>query len=631
MSKTINLGRVTAYADAVAAGYTGTREQFANDLANAANYAAEAGDAAETATEAATTASTAAGTATEKAEEASADADQAHADAQAILGAKETAVAAAATASSKAGEAANSAQQAAASETAAAGSATTASNAATSATASKNAAATSETNAANSANAAAQTLTNVNQAGATQVAAIQAKGTEVLNSIPADYTTLSNDVDDLKSDLNTVGELANIKAVEVTNLLGKDGNFEDFVLSANTWYLAKAESTATETDNVLTFNAVAQYGSIRHSFPAYANHKYYFFGTVKTLSTSGYISINVDNPLMRIPGDDSFHYVSGVYTRTVDGATVFCISDSSSSPQNIYVQKCGVIDLTATFGAGKEPSKDEMDNAMQMRDYFILQGNLYFTIDVPKAYQGKKILFMGDSITAANLNDNGWCKYFNEIMKPSLSVNVAVSGATWRDKDGTVYDGNPSTYDTVNNTIGNQVEKIARGKDTSNPNYSHVSNYDDFDIIIISAGTNDGNSYFNPDNIRGALVDNYSNPIPYTSIDTKTSVGAMVYAYERMYTMYPNARYYYCTPIQAYPAKKEWGEIQHKGEVMKETGNYIPPIIIDSEKCGIFGSQEKYNTEGVNLVDGLHPNAHGAKLLGVYNANAVISHLLTDL
>lgn len=207
MSKTINLGRVTAYADAVAAGYTGTREQFANDLANAANYAAEAGDAAETATEAATTASTAAETATDKAEEASADAEQAHADAQAILVAKETAVAAANTASSKAGEAANSAQQAAASETAAAGSATTASNAATSATASKNAAAASETNAANSASQASQTLTNVNQAGATQVAAIQAKGTEVLNSIPADYTELSNDVDDLKSDLNAVKEV----------------------------------------------------------------------------------------------------------------------------------------------------------------------------------------------------------------------------------------------------------------------------------------------------------------------------------------------------------------------------------------------------------------------------------------
>lgn len=226
MSKTINLGRVTAYADAVAAGYTGTREQFANDLANAANYAAEAGDAAETATEAATTASTAAETATDKAEEASADAEQAHADAQAILVAKETAVAAANTASSKAGEAANSAQQAAASETAAAGSATTASNAATSATASKNAAAASETNAANSASQASQTLTNVNQAGATQVAAIQAKGTEVLNSIPADYTELSNDVDDLKSDI-----------------IEDESNYGTYAIGVKNYYSATIEKT----------------------------------------------------------------------------------------------------------------------------------------------------------------------------------------------------------------------------------------------------------------------------------------------------------------------------------------------------------------------------------------------------
>ena len=255
MSKTINLGRVTAYADAVAAGYTGTREQFAHDLANAANYAAEAGDAAETATEAATTASTAAGTATEKAEEASADADQAHADAQAILGAKETAVAAAATATSKAGEAANSAQQAAASETAAAGSATTASNAATSATASKNAAATSETNAANSANAAAQTLTNVNQAGATQVAAIQAKGTEVLNSIPADYTELSNDVDDLKSDLNDISDIAKSAL--------KTYSDSEYVTNSSSYYY-RLLNTALGTDSYILKITVATAGS--HEF-----------------------------------------------------------------------------------------------------------------------------------------------------------------------------------------------------------------------------------------------------------------------------------------------------------------------------------------------------------------------------
>lgn len=236
---------------------------------------------------------------------------------------------------------------------------------------------------------------------------------------------------------------------------------------------------------------------------------------------------------------------------------------------------------------------------------------------------------MGDSITAANLADNGWCKYFNAIMKPAKTVNVAVSGAVWRDYADTVYDGIPSTHNQTNNTIGNQVEKIMRGKDTSDPNYSHVADYDDFDIIIISAGTNDGSTAFNSDDIRDALVDaQWGNPIPFTQINTKKGVGAMAYAYERLYTVYPNAKFFYCTPIQTYPPKKLWGENQNKGAVMKEMGNFIPPIIIDSEKCGIFGNQEQYNTEGVNLLDGLHPNAHGAKLLGEYNANAIIQWYL---
>lgn len=209
MSKTINLGAVTAYADAVAAGYTGTREEFAQDLANAANYAAESHQSAETASAAAETASTAATTATTAASSASDDASTAHADAEAALSFKTAAETAAGTATTKAGEAANSASQAATSAsgaagsaTAASGSATAAAGSATNAAASETAAAGSATSAAGSASAAAQTLADVNTAGATQVAAIAAKGAEVLESIPADYTELSQDVDDLKSDLD---------------------------------------------------------------------------------------------------------------------------------------------------------------------------------------------------------------------------------------------------------------------------------------------------------------------------------------------------------------------------------------------------------------------------------------------
>ena len=347
MSKTINLGRVTAYADAVAAGYTGTREQFANDLANAANYAAEAGDAAETATEAATTASTAAETATDKAEEASADAEQAHADAQAILGAKETAVAAAATASSKAGEAANSAQQAAASETAAAGSATTASNAATSATASKQAAATSETNAANSASQAAQTLTNVNQAGATQVATIQAKGTEVLNSIPADYTELSNDVDALKSDLNELYDVTTF-----TDMYGANASVAgtDNALISGSWDSVDKEVTVSMSASASS--ADTYYVMLAPKFISGHTYKIAIKYTFET--EQSYVSVrnvfalnnmnNRDNLLNGVLRDNNFEEVLTL-NATSDGWLALC-KRVSANLQQTWAFKVAVYDVT---------------------------------------------------------------------------------------------------------------------------------------------------------------------------------------------------------------------------------------------------------------------------------------------
>ena len=47
--------------------------------------------------------------------------------------------------------------------------------------------------------AGASQVENVNTAGTTQVGAVQAKGQEVIDSIPQDYTELTNDVDDLKN------------------------------------------------------------------------------------------------------------------------------------------------------------------------------------------------------------------------------------------------------------------------------------------------------------------------------------------------------------------------------------------------------------------------------------------------
>lgn len=62
------------------------------------------------------------------------------------------------------------------------------------------------TAAANSADEAAQTLTDVQTAGTEAVDAVQAKGQEVLASIPEDYTELTGEVDDLKTQIDDVND-----------------------------------------------------------------------------------------------------------------------------------------------------------------------------------------------------------------------------------------------------------------------------------------------------------------------------------------------------------------------------------------------------------------------------------------
>lgn len=153
---TTDIGAVTAYADAKAHGYTGTREEFGTLLANAGNNLAEANEAKNA---------------------AQASATQADQSANAAARSEQSAGA--------------SEEQAAASERAAKESADAAAESAQTALESKTAAATSEGNAAASAK----------------------KAQDVSDSLPADYKTMSGDVDTLKNQMqraypddSTIGE-----------------------------------------------------------------------------------------------------------------------------------------------------------------------------------------------------------------------------------------------------------------------------------------------------------------------------------------------------------------------------------------------------------------------------------------
>lgn len=228
---------------------------------------------------------------------------------------------------------------------------------------------------------------------------------------------------------------------------------------------------------------------------------------------------------------------------------------------------------------------------------------------------GKKIMFLGDSITAIGNAENGWAGIFCNILGAEYFVNVAVLGATLMDTAESVYDGNPVTENANSNVLGNQVQKILN------------SNYESPDIIMIAIGTNGGifaNSY---SDINAVYFDSNNELIPLETVDRKTSAGAFRYANEKLHEKYPDAIIFWCTPIFAAQKRRAAMSIVGFGEALKKLTQYAGIRMIDTLKCGIMTYEEVANTEGVNLYDGLHPNVKGATKIATYNALEVSSQI----
>ena len=177
-----NLGTVTAYGYAKDKGYTGTEDEYAELMASYADVAEQAAESAEQAAASATTA-------TAKASDAAASATAAASSKTAAETAQGGAETAAQTATTKAGEATTAA--------------TTATNKATEATTAATTATGKATEAAGSATTAT-TKAGEASTSATNAAASATRAQEILDSIPEDYSQLSDDVSDLKDGLQAV-------------------------------------------------------------------------------------------------------------------------------------------------------------------------------------------------------------------------------------------------------------------------------------------------------------------------------------------------------------------------------------------------------------------------------------------
>lgn len=240
------------------------------------------------------------------------------------------------------------------------------------------------------------------------------------------------------------------------------------------------------------------------------------------------------------------------------------------------------------------------------------------------AFTGKKILFLGDSITALNTSERGWVRYFNEIIQPERFVNLSVSSARWCDYEDSVYDGNPvfsGPDQNHNNVMGNQVEKLIRGKDKTSPHYKEVTAYADFDMILIACGTNDG---VPSGDMEGSFTSE-NEMVVIEELDRRAFASAFRYSIEKLQQLYPAAKIYICTPIQGYITTRSYAQSKAKGDYLKLLAGRMSLEVIDTFCCGICDIYKKKNANGRYLIDGLHPNAAGAKKIGVFNASAVIA------
>ncbi len=634
-----NLGPVTAYADAKAHGYTGTREEFGKLLAGAgqnladavsAKEAAEsaagaAGTSAQTAAGAANTACQAAGTAANAAEDARTSAGAAAQSAEAAETAKQSAEDAAKRALEAKTGADNALKDAGTAKEAASNYADAAADSAT-------AAATSETNAANSASAAAgsaaaaaQTKAEVGtlgdekkqalqDEGTAQQAAIEKKGQDTLATIPENYTQTVQEVSQLKEDLgnlnkekldsDVVYEVGDDgEAVSSTKMMDISGNGEIAKISADSVYkdnIIPLPNIAEKTVNGLTYSVEDGIVSLNGTATTYTLIDLGVnLSMMDGLSAIGYKIFVLDGThpsgmsiLLGISlGEYAQTLTNTVQEKKSSNLITFnnkniSISINNNTAANV---KFGVVvipinDIPSKFNVGKKYTGYTLNQLICTNNMWAFGTNIskiklaqYYRFRKNKLY-GKSLFVVGDSV-AFGFGSGG--KSYADIIaeKNKMSMKkVAVSGTTFAKRDG------------LTNSILEQVQTMDKM----------------YDYVLIEGGFND---YFQKD--KGVSIGTIPKNMN-SSRDDKTTYGALDSI---------------CLWLkQNYPASKILFVVPHK--IMTSTGvlddGFYPYLQAIRNVC------EKYSISYVDIAlkggctpfyqefrdtyfsgDGIHPNLEG--------------------
>lgn len=428
--------------------------------------------------------------------------------------------------------------------------------------------------------------------------------------VPYGELKVKVEVDNVKEDIaNTKAEVTGIKAEVVkiqedhTNLFNKDTVIKGAVLSEN-GYLETSFSSWDSSDYIPIKPGMILYFSSNELPIGVASTGAYFDADKKYLS-----GINNEPTVLTVP----------------NGAYYLRFSKNE-----------GLGDTLNTL-------KIEQHGITKFTPY----GELYVTVNesalpnsiLPK-WKGLKILTLGDSITAMG-GVNGWTHWIKQYLLADKVVNVSVAGSTWQDKVANqTYDGNPQPS-TDGNVMGNQVEKVLNAKANGD------ADYQDFDVITFSFGTNDSVDFSvqTKESVESQFITNYAQNnftvVPIDSVNRQTLAGAMRYGFQKLHEAYPNAVIFMCTPTQE--CYETFDSIYQKGDFINFVADRLGAETIDTRRCGIRNNYESQTTIDydhpeqsgaapiqTDLLDGIHTNENGAKKIAKYNAREIMKYFMIN-
>lgn len=128
-----------------------------------------------------------------------------------------------------------------------------------------------------------------------------------------------------------------------------NGNF-----TSTTGWSKSAGMTHSAADNTLTFTGSAVNDYVMQNKTTIAGHKYYVCANIKAGSTSVVLRFSTD---VAHSGDGTYDLLSQIVTVAGSSQMFMFVDKRSSGWTSNYAQGAGMLDLTATFGAGGEPDK----------------------------------------------------------------------------------------------------------------------------------------------------------------------------------------------------------------------------------------------------------------------------------